>query len=384
MNVLIAPDSFKGSLTAIEVCEIIGRAAREVLPDCTVTPIPIADGGEGTVDSVLTAVAGSRIPVKVHDPLGRRITACYGILGDGTAVMEMAAASGLTLVTREERDVLHSNTFGTGEMLLDAVRRGADPILIGIGGSATNDGGIGMAAALGARFLDGSGAELSPVPASLSSIRKIDLSGIPAEISEARIVILSDVRNPLLGPDGATAVYGPQKGVTPGMIHPLDQAMEHYIVLLEQTTGKQIRDIPGAGAAGGLGAGLLAFTRAEIRSGVDAVLEITEFDRKLQDADLVVTGEGRMDAQSAYGKVVSGIGRRCRDAGVPCVAVVGSTGPGYERLREYGILRVYPAAQDLPLAEAMARAPELCYEAACRAFAGIGRDPALTRPAVTR
>ncbi|MBR0374480.1 MAG: glycerate kinase [Mogibacterium sp.] len=405
MKIIIAPDSFKGSLSSQDVCETVSRAARDAFSRARATGavdgavsgeapeivcIPIADGGEGTVESVLAACGGRRVTAAAHDPLGRPMQANYGIIqlpdGQGTgpfgtdpqnhavAVLETAAASGLTLVNEQERNVLQSSTYGTGELLMDAVRRGYRTVYLGLGGSATNDGGMGLAAALGARFLDADGAKLRPAAASLQDVASVDLSGIAPDVSGAgadspvRIVIMSDVQNPLLGPKGATAVYGPQKGVTPDLVAPLDAAMADYADAVERATGRTCRDVPGAGAAGGLGFGLLAFTDAEIRSGVDVVLDLAGFDAHLAAADLVVTGEGRMDASSAYGKAAAGVARRCKAAGVPCVAIVGCTGDGADEMYRHSITEIVTTGQGLSHEEAMRTARPRCYDAAYEFF----------------
>ncbi len=428
MKIIVAPDSFKGSLTALRICELVQDAAATVCPQAEVIALPLADGGEGTADAVLHALHGTRRTCSVHGPLGNPVTCEYGIF-DGLkinsapptsptppltslspastgnpnfpvnqrnqesegfqasgvsemsasipeqpynqatriAVMDMAAASGLTLVDDAERDVLHSSTYGTGEMILDALNQGCEQIYIGLGGSATNDGGMGMAAALGVRFLDENGQELAPAPVSMAKIVSVDASGMDARMQQVPITIMSDVRNPLLGKTGATYVYGPQKGVTQEQLPIIDSWMEHYMDCVEQCISREIRTIPGAGAAGGLGAGLLAYGRATMKSGIETILELTDFDALLRDADFVITGEGRMDYQSAYGKVVSGVGMHCQAQGVPCYALVGSIGDGAEALYDYGITSILPTVNGImTLEEAISNAEPLCYDAAVR------------------
>ena len=380
MKIIVAPDSFKGSLTALRICELVQDAAATVCPQAEVIALPLADGGEGTADAVLHALHGTRRTCSVHGPLGNPVTCEYGIF-DGRkinstpptfpatriAVMDMAAASGLTLVDNAERDVLHSSTYGTGEMILDALNQGCKQIYIGLGGSATNDGGMGMAAALGVRFLDENGQELAPVPVSMAKIVSVDASGMDARMQQVPITIMSDVRNPLLGKTGATYVYGPQKGVTQEQLPIIDSWMEHYMDCVEQCISREIRTIPGAGAAGGLGAGLLAYSRATMKSGIETILELTDFDALLRDADFVITGEGRMDYQSAYGKVVSGVGMHCQAQGVPCYALVGSIGDGAEALYDYGITSILPTVNGImTLEEAISNAEPLCYDATVR------------------
>ncbi len=380
MKFIVAPDSFKGSLTAFRICELVQEAASSVCPQAEVIVLPLADGGEGTAEAVLHALHGTRRTCTVHGPLGNPVTCEYGIF-DGLktnsipptspatriAIMNMAAASGLTLVDDAERDVLHSSTYGTGEMILDALSQGCEEIYIGLGGSATNDGGMGMAAALGVKFFDENGQELAPVPVSMERIASVDVSGMDARMKQVPITIMSDVRNPLLGEMGATYVYGPQKGITQEQLPIIDNWMKHYIDCVEQCISKGIRTIPGAGAAGGLGAGLLAYGRATMKSGIESILELTDFDALLQDADFVITGEGRMDYQSAYGKVVSGVGMHCKAQGVPCYALVGSIGYGAEALYDYGITSILPTVSGImTLEEAIANAEPLCYDAAVR------------------
>jgi glycerate 2-kinase len=389
MKIIVAPDSFKGSLSALRICQLVAKAAAEVCPDAIVHSLPLADGGEGTADALLHALNGTERTCTVHAPLGNEIPATYGIFREpsGTpatennrvlensttdtenriAIMDMASASGLTLVSDEQRDVLASSTYGTGEMILDAINQSCRKIYIGLGGSATNDGGMGMAAALGVRFLDCDGNLLPPVPNSMTKVDTIDLADLDPRISDITITIMSDVKNPLLGETGATYIYGPQKGVTDEQLPIVDAWMAHYIQKAEEATGKSVRDIEGAGAAGGLGAGLLAFTPAKIQSGIETILDLLHFDELLEDADFVITGEGRMDYQSAFGKVVSGVGTHCRAKKVPCYALVGSIGPGAEQLFEHGITSILPTVDHImPLSEAMANADELCYSAAVR------------------
>lgn len=378
MKIIVAPDSFKGSLSALRICQLVTDAAAQVCPGATVLSLPLADGGEGTAEALLQALPGSRRTCSVSGPLGEQISAVYGIFGGKTksgedesngriAIMDMASASGLTLVSEDQRDVLSASTYGTGEMILDALNQGCHHIYIGLGGSATNDGGMGMAAALGVRFLDSDGTPLPAIPKSMPKIEAIDRSQMDPRLEKAAIIIMSDVKNPLLGDTGATYIYGPQKGVTQKQLPLLDSWMAHYIEKVEKATGRRVRHIEGAGAAGGLGAGLLAFTSANIQSGIETVLDLLHFQEHLSDADFVITGEGRMDYQSAYGKVVSGVGLRCKDAGIPCYALVGSIGPGADKLYDYGITSILPTVDHImSLEEAIANAEALCLSAAIR------------------
>lgn len=380
MKIVIAPDSFKGSLTSAEICEIVTRAANDVMSNCDAVSVLIADGGEGTVDSILFSCGGTRITTKVHDPLGRIIDADYGIVGaeasdfdacdsstvneNSFAVIETAAAAGITLVSDEERDIMKLNSYGVGEQIKDAVSRGCKEIYVGLGGSATNDGGIGLATALGAEFYDIDGNKLEPTTENLGLVAKADLSQVNKALEDVHITLMCDVSNPLLGPEGATAIYGPQKGVKPEMVESLDRAMSIYADALETASGKYIRANTGAGAAGGLGACLMAISDAEIVSGAQTVLELADFGGKLDGALLAVTGEGKMDGQSIYGKATCAVAEACKAAGVPCVAIVGVEGAGAEAMLEHGVTKIIEIGRGLPVEESIARAGELCYNAA--------------------
>src|SRR5947209_14789432 len=329
-RVIVAPQSFKGSADAVAVASAIARGVRRVWPDALVEEMPLADGGEGTVRALVRATKGSLRVTRVHDPLGREIDAEWGVLGDGvTAVVEMAAASGLPLLAVSERDPRIASTRGTGDLILAAAASGANRIVIGIGGSATNDGGAGMARALGYRFLDREGRELPEGGAALARLHHLEGQTDPRLIRPS-IEVACDVRNPLLGPEGASAIYGPQKGATPQMVKELDAALATYADVIEDFVGRNVRDVPGAGAAGGLGAGLLAFLDARLRSGAERVLDAPKVGPRIAGADLVITGEGRVDAQSAYGKLTQAVTRAARDAGVRAAMIVGGTAPGYE------------------------------------------------------
>lgn len=366
-RVLIAPQAFKGSLDAVGVAAAIARGLRRVWPDATIDELPLADGGEGTVRALVRATGGTLHRARVHDPLGRRIDAEWGLLGDGTtAVVEMAAASGLPLLLEGERDPRVTSTRGTGELILEAAASGAQRIVVGIGGSATNDGGAGMARAFGYRFLDGAGQELPEGGAALARLHHLDGQTDPRLVRPA-IEVACDVRNPLLGEHGASAVYGPQKGATPEVVAELDRSLTRFADVIEAFIGRGVRDVPGAGAAGGLGAGLLAFLDARLRSGAEIVLEASRFSERLATADLVITGEGRVDAQSAYGKLTQAVTQTARRAGVPVVALAGGTADGYESLYEAG-LGALEIITDRPmsLGDAMAQAGGLIESAAER------------------
>ena len=362
-RVIVAPQSFKGSADAVAVASAIARGVRRAWPDAVVEEMPLADGGEGTVRALVRATKGSLRVARVHDPLGREIDAEWGVLGDGvTAVVEMAAASGLPLLDVRERDPRIASTRGTGELILAAAMSGAHHIVIGIGGSATNDGGAGMARAFGYRFLDREGNDLPEGGAALARLARIDGQTDPRLIRPA-IEVACDVRNPLLGPEGASAIYGPQKGATPAMVRELDAALARYADVVETFVGRSIRDVPGAGAAGGLGAGLLAFLDARLVSGADLVLGAVRFAERLRDADLVITGEGRIDRQSGYGKLTGAVTTAARRAGIPVLAVAGGLGEGHDTLALDGVAS---ASEGVMLAQAMSDPLPLIERAAER------------------
>jgi glycerate kinase len=349
-RVIVAPQSFKGSADAVAVASAIALGVRRAWPSARVEEMPLADGGEGTVRSLVTATNGGIRRSPVHDPLGREIDAEWGVLGDGTtAVVEMAAASGLPLLRPDERDARITSTRGTGELILAAAASGAHRIVIGIGGSATNDGGAGMARAFGYRFLDRDGNELPEGGAALARLGRIDGQTDPRLVRPS-IEVACDVRNPLLGPEGASAIYGPQKGATPEIVRELDAALARYADVVEAFVGRPIRDVPGAGAAGGLGAGLLAFLDARLVSGAELVLRAVRFSDRIAGADLVITGEGRIDRQSGYGKLTGAVTAAARRAGVPVVAVAGGLGEGHETL---GLDAIAVASEGVALVQAM-------------------------------
>lgn len=338
---LLAPDSFKGTMSAQEVCDLLRRAITDEIPDAEIFALPMADGGEGLTDSCLRLLGGRRIETPVTGPLGKPVAGFYGLLEDGSAVIEMAAAAGLPLMG-ESRDPLRAGTRGVGELLLHARAMGAKRILLGLGGSATNDMGAGMAAALGWRFLDRDGREMEPLAENLGRVKRILP---PEETWNLPVRAACDVKNPLLGEDGATAVYGPQKGVTPQTRPLLEAGLGNLSSLLEGMLGKNLRDVPGAGAAGGLGAGVIGFLGGQLQPGIDFLLDAADFDRRLQSADVVFTGEGRMDRQSLNGKVPMGVGLRCQRAGVKCIALCGSLGDGAEELSRVGVNAAFSAVR---------------------------------------
>jgi glycerate kinase len=337
MKVVIAPDSYKGSLSAHEVALAIERGIKKVDPGIETIIVPMADGGEGTVQSLIDASGGKKIELTVHDPLFRNIKSFYGIMGDGvTAVIEMAAASGLPLLTFDERNPLITTTYGTGELIKDALNRGCLNFIIGLGGSATNDGGCGMAQALGVRLLDENGNEVSMGGGELSKIISIDISGIDQRIKNAEFLAACDVDNPLCGEKGASAVYGSQKGAYDGDIITLDNGLEHFAQLVKNQLSLNIKDLPGAGAAGGLGAGVLVFLNAILKRGFDIVSEVTSLSEKMENSDLVITGEGRIDIQTAFGKTPFGVAQVAKQKGIPVIAIAGSLDDNYQVLYNKG------------------------------------------------
>ncbi len=363
---VFASDSLKGTLSSLDAARLLGEAAERHFPGCSWASVPVADGGEGTLDAILAACGGERVLAIAEDPLGRPIEAAYALLPDGRAVIETAAASGLTLLAPSERDPLATSTYGTGQLVRDALKRGARDVTVALGGSATNDGGMGLARALGARLLDEKGGELAGRGADLARVADVDLSGLCPLAAEARFTMMCDVDNPLVGPEGASAVFGPQKGASPEDVLALDDGMRRWASVLERAFGESF-DVPGAGAAGGLGAACLAFLGARAVGGVERVLELVGFDELLEGADLCVTGEGHADAQTLRGKVVSGVAAACERASVPCVAVVGGMSAGAERVP--GLAAMLPTAIDaMPLDEALGRAEELYALAAERLF----------------
>ncbi|MGG5255092.1 glycerate kinase [Neobacillus sp. SM06] len=338
MKIVIAPDSFKESLTAMEVAEAIEKGMKQVLPDADYVKIPMADGGEGTVQSLVDATGGQMVFQTVTGPLGERVNAFFGMLGDGkTAVIEMAAASGLHLVPTVKRNPLLTTTKGTGELILAALDHGAQHIIIGLGGSATNDGGAGMAKALGVRLLDETGTEIGDGGVSLNQLRKIDCTTMDPRLKNIKIEVACDVDNPLTGERGASAIFGPQKGATPEMVAQLDANLGHFAEIIERDLAKKINDVAGSGAAGGLGGGLLAFLPAQLKRGVDIVIEATGLAEIVTDANLVITGEGKIDRQTIFGKTPIGVAKIAKSAGVPVIAIAGNIGDDSKIVHEHGI-----------------------------------------------
>ena len=341
MKVVVDPNSFKGTLRATQAAHAIAQGVREVFPDAEILEVPVADGGEGTAEALVTANGGTYQWANVDGPLGDPVLASYGLIDGGvTAVMEMASASGFSLVSAARRDVRRASTFGFGQLLDAARTSGAKTIICGIGGSATNDCGAGMAQALGVRLIDAFGRNVPRGGAALLDVERIDVSEMNPEWESIKVRVACDVTNPLTGPQGASHVYGPQKGADPETVTLLDRALGHFARVIERELGKKIDEVPGAGAAGGTGAGMLAFLDAQLTPGAALIVGASGFDHQLEGADLVITGEGRADGQTAYGKAPGEIARRARAAGVPVVLIAGSKGPGWEALSELGVTSV--------------------------------------------
>ncbi|MBK8750381.1 MAG: glycerate kinase [Candidatus Competibacteraceae bacterium] len=368
MRIVISPDSYKGSVAALSVAQAIERGIQRVFRDAEIFKTPIADGGEGTVEALVAATSGTFCQTAVTGPLGEIVSAQWGILGDGaTAVIEMAAASGLPLVPPAQRDPRLTTSRGTGELIRTALDHGLRHLIIGIGGSATNDGGAGMAEALGVRCLDAAGEPLPPGGAALSRLAAIDLSGLDQRLRETQIQTACDVDNPLCGPCGASAVYGPQKGATPAMVIELDHALRHYGRIAAQTFGRDVTEQPGAGAAGGLGAALLWFTNARLQPGIEIVIAATGLRDLIRRADWVITGEGATDYQTAFGKAPAGIAKVAQEFGVPVVCLSGGLGRDYQAIYASGIdAAASTTPRPMTLEDCLAAGPALIEDAAER------------------
>jgi len=370
-KIIVATDSFKGSLSACEACGVIAKQAQIVFPDAEILQMPISDGGEGLVEIILEAIGGERKPVRTTDPLGREITAEYLRLSNGAALIEMAGAGGLTLLKPDEYDPMHASTFGVGRMIRDAILAGADPIYIGLGGSATVDGGTGAASALGMRFLDSAGQAVTS-GGGLARITRIDNRKLPELKQFGKLVFLTDVTNPLCGPEGAAEIFGPQKGASPAQVRQLSQGLESLGRLLEAETGMNLRSMPGLGAAGGFALPFVAYMGAGMRSGIDFVLDLLKFDEKLAGTDLVITGEGRTDAQSAMGKAVSAVARRAEVADVRVAIISGALGEGAEKMLELGVTDLVQASPPgQPLEDALKYAAKNLAVAANNYLVGL-------------
>ncbi|CAX66804.1 glycerate kinase [Lactobacillus johnsonii] len=351
---VVAPDSFKESMTAKEVCDAMVKGIKKADSAAEVIKVPMADGGEGTVDSLVDATNGQRVIVEVTGPLGNKISAYYGILGNGTtAVIEMAKASGLEIVEKKKRNPMITTTFGTGELIRHALDHNVKEIIIGLGGSSTNDGGSGMAQALGAKLLDQNNNQISFGGGNLDKLDKIDISDLDSRLQDVKIILASDVTNPLIGKDGASRVFGPQKGATPEMVEKLENNLQHYAKIIKRDLNKDVASVSGAGAAGGLGAGLMAFTTCKMRQGVDIAIEVTKLEEKVKSADYVFTGEGGTDFQTKFGKTPYGVAKLGKKYHKPVISLAGYLGEGIDSLYSEGFTAIFgiiPGACDLSTA----------------------------------
>jgi glycerate kinase len=373
MKILVAPQEFKGTLTAAEAAEAMAEGARRALPDAIVEIAPLSDGGPGLLDAIQASRGGTMLEATVNDPLGRDIHARWLLLEDGTAVIESAQAAGLTLLKEDERDPRITTTYGVGQLIEVALDHACTRIIVGVGGSATNDGGAGMAATLGVRFLAANGSDLQAGGASLAALERIDVSGLDHRLAETSVVAAADVTNPLSGPDGASLVYGPQKGASSEIAVELDAALFRYGDIVERDVGIPVLTAPSAGAAGGLGAGLIAFAGAEVRPGFEVVAEAIGLLQRLRGADLLLTGEGRLDGQTGYGKAVARVGRLAVECGVPTLVVPGALAPGWEGALDYAEGVEPVAGSVFTMEEAMARPAEALSLTVERALAGWER-----------
>jgi glycerate 2-kinase len=373
VRVVIAPDKFKGSLTALEAAAAMAVGVARAAPEASIDQVPMADGGEGTTQALVAATGGSFREAQVTGPLGDPVIACFGLLGDGrTAVLEMAAASGLVLVPPEKRNPLVATTRGTGELLLAAIAAGARRVVIGIGGSATNDGGAGFGQAIGFRLLDDQDRDLEPGGGNLARLARIDRLARRSELEGVEIAVACDVTNTLCGPRGASAVYGPQKGANPSMVEILDQNLAHFAAVVERDLGVAIKDLPGSGAAGGLGGGLVAFAGGKLEPGALLIIDAVKLAERLENADLCLTGEGAIDAQSAFGKTAVGVAQLARSLNCPTLALAGSIGPGSRAVLEHGVDAYFAICPGpLSLEEAIDQAGPLLEQSAEQAVRGF-------------
>ena len=366
--IVLAPDSFKESLSSIAAAQAMAQGIRRAYPQAQIDCVPMADGGEGTVQALVWATDGTYCKELVHDPLSRQIEATFGLLGSGDcAVIEMAAASGLGLLAPQQRNPLLTTTRGTGELILAALKAGVSRIILGIGGSATVDGGTGMARALGVRFLDAAGNELPEGGGSLVQLSHIDITGLDPRIENVQIDVACDVNNPLIGEHGAARIFGPQKGATSQMVEQLEQGLARLGDIITQQLTKNVINTPGSGAAGGLGAALMAFLNGYLTSGVDLVIDAVRLADRLTGVDLCLTGEGKLDYQSASGKAVMGVGKLAKRMNVPAIVLAGTIGPGAEKLLDQGITQYHAVTpESMPLTEAVKQAPQLLANTAER------------------
>ena len=380
MKIVIAPQTFKGSISALDAATAMREGVLEVFPNADTLLVPVADGGDGTLETLVDGSGGEIREAEVTGPMSERRTAQWGAMGDGvTAVIEMARTSGLALVRLDQRDPLNATTYGLGEIIGEALNNGFRQFIMGIGGSATNDAGAGMAQALGVRLLDGEGCELRHGGAALANLAHIDMSRADPRIGVSRFLVACDVNNPMTGPEGASAVYGPQKGATPEMAQTLDDALLHFSKVVSHDIGAEINEMQGAGAAGGLGGGMVAFLGAELRAGVDIVLDAVGLDDALEGADLVLTGEGALDYQTVYSKAPIGVAERARRRGIPVVAIAGTLGDRYRLVHEHGIEAALAiTSAPMSLEEASSRSAELIADTAAQALRLIRMGKTLT------
>lgn len=383
MKIVIAPDSYKESLSALDVANCIEQGFRAIFPGAEYIKLPVADGGEGTVEAMVAATSGRRIDTHVTGPLGEPVAAFYGLSGDGSsAIIEMAAASGLERVPPARRNPLVTTSWGTGELIRQALDQGVEHIIIGIGGSATNDGGAGMLQALGAQLLDASGQQIAPGGGALAALDRIDNSQLDSRLARCRIDVACDVTNPLTGPQGASAVFGPQKGADSAMIRQLDAALAHFAAIIARDMHVDVLNLAGGGAAGGMGAALFAFCGAQLRRGIEVVTDALHLDQLVRDADLVITGEGRMDSQTIHGKVPCGVARIAKRYQVPVVGIAGSMTPDVEVVYDHGIDAVFSVLYSVcTLDEALSQAADNVRMAARNIAAGLRVGMSLSRKA---
>ncbi|MBE0640054.1 MAG: glycerate kinase [Bacteroidales bacterium] len=371
MKILVAPNSFKQSLSSKEAADKIAYGIRQVLPDVEILSVPLADGGEGTVQSLVDATSGKIIKTTVHDPLMRKVGSYFGMLGDGkTMVIEMAAASGIELLQTIELNPLKTTTYGTGELIKSAMDLGCNTMIIGIGGSATNDGGAGMAIALGVKFLDIGRNEIGQGGESLSTLAKIDLSGLDQRLKSCKVIVAADVNNPLTGNNGASRIYAPQKGASPDDVELLEKNLKHYAAIIREQLKIDIENMPGSGAAGGLGAGLMAFTNAKIENGFNVVSQIIGLEEKIIKSDLIITGEGKIDEQTQFGKTPQGVATLAKKYQKPVIAFAGTLGEGFESLYHQGFDQILPISHKRISQEESIRNAGQLLENAARQMAG--------------
>ncbi len=372
MKIVVAPDSFKNSLSAVKVADAIADGVLNVSPNAQIVRLPMADGGEGTVDALVKATEGRKITVNTKDPLMRDIEASYGFLDAHTAVVEMAAASGIERLTKDELNPLETTTYGTGLLIKNAIRKGAKKIIVGLGGSATNDAGAGMAQALGASLKDAYGKEINPGGLSLRNLKSVDLSSLQELTQGIQFITAVDVNNPLLGEKGATYTYGPQKGAGSRELESLEKSLQNFADVMEDHLKISFRDIKGAGAAGGMAAGLIAFLGAEVRGGFELISDLCRLEQHIREADLVITGEGKMDAQTAYGKTPFGVAQMAAKHKKPVVGFAGTLDDGYEKLVGHPFNNLYPITEKpVSLEYAMKDASRLLTKAAERLFRSL-------------